>query len=151
MFLFSTTMQRSRPPCKLRVAHTAGQKRLLTLTAPTKPSTLAPTARTLYTKEKTARSGSEPGNMAERARRECVHSVRRGSTIARNLIDPCQHQTSTTFAQGRSLHTSSAPAHCSKAPWRTPAFTIKTNAFSKSATNKIGVANYLSSLVRVCR
>lgn len=36
-------------------------------------------------KEKTARSGSDPGSIEERASNVCVHSVSKGNTIARNL------------------------------------------------------------------
>jgi hypothetical protein len=58
----------------------------LTLTAPIKPSMLAPAASKLYVNDQIARYCSLPGSAKERARSVCVHSVRVGRTIARNLL-----------------------------------------------------------------
>jgi hypothetical protein len=59
---------------------------LLTLIAPTNPSILALPASALYATVKKALAISAPGRrVAERARSVCVHNVKLGRIIARNL------------------------------------------------------------------
>lgn len=59
---------------------------LLTLTAPTSPSTLADAASPLYISDQNAHVCSSPGSAKDIESSKCVESVSAGKTMAKNLV-----------------------------------------------------------------